>query len=149
MNLPEYPNIRLREMPNGKREVLDILRHRFVALTPEEWVRQHFVNFLITQRGYPSALMGNEVEIVVGEKRLRCDTVLYDRHGQPRMIMEYKAECVPISDKVLTQVSTYNMILHVDYLIASNGNTHICLHFVHGDNRWEQLMDIPLYTDLD
>ena len=79
MNLPEYENIRLRKTQDGKHEVLDILRRRFVTLTPEEWVRQHFVNFLISHKGYPAALMANEVELTVGGKRLRCDSVLFDK----------------------------------------------------------------------
>ncbi|MBP3750420.1 MAG: type I restriction enzyme HsdR N-terminal domain-containing protein, partial [Prevotella sp.] len=95
LNLPEYSNIRIRNTQDGKHEVLDILRHRFVALTPEEWVRQHFVNYLVTMKGYPAALMANEVELRVGEKRLRCDSVLFGRDRQPRAIFEYKAESVP------------------------------------------------------
>lgn len=133
---------------NGKREVLDVLRQRFVTLTPEEWVRQHFINFLICHRGYPRALMANEVELAVGEKRLRCDSVLFDMERKPRMIMEYKAEDIPLTDKVLTQVATYNMLLHVDYLIASNGNTHLCLHYNHDKGKWEFMPDIPQYTEL-
>ena len=95
MNLPEYKNIRIRKTQDGKHEVLDILRQRFVTLTPEEWVRQHFVNFLIHHRGYPAALMANEIELTVGEKRLRCDTVLFDKERKPQMIIEYKAEAIP------------------------------------------------------
>ena len=68
MNLPEYKDIRLRKTLNGKHEVFDILRHRYIALTPEEWVRQHFVNYLITKKGYPGALLANEVELRVGDK---------------------------------------------------------------------------------
>ncbi len=148
MNLPEYENIRMRMAQNGKREVLDVLRQRFVALTPEEWVRQHFVHFLISHRGYPAALMANEVELVVGEKHLRCDSVLFDRERRPRMIIEYKAESVPVTDKVLRQVATYNMLLHVDYLMVSNGNTHLCLHYNAADGKWQYLADIPYYKDL-
>ena len=70
MDLPEYESIRLRKTANGKHEVLDVLRQRFVALTPEEWVRQHFVHFLVSHKGYPAALMANEVELTVGGKRL-------------------------------------------------------------------------------
>ncbi len=145
MNLPEYEDIRLRVSPDGRREVLDILRRRYVTLTPEEWVRQHFVNYLVRHKGYPAALMANEVELAVGEKRLRCDSVLFDRERRPRMIMEYKAEEVALTEKVLTQVATYNMLLHVDYLMVSNGNTHLCLHFNATEKRWEFLPDIPEY----
>ena len=148
MNLPEYESIRLRKTANGKHEVLDVLRQRFVALTPEEWVRQHFVHFLVSHKGYPAALMANEVELTVGEKRLRCDSVLFDKERRPRMIIEYKAESIPLTDKVLTQVATYNMLLHVDYLMVSNGNTHLCLHYNHGKRKWEFLPGIPQYSEL-
>ena len=148
MNLPEYEDIRIRNGRDGRPEVLDTLRRRFVALTPEEWVRQHFVNFLVRHKGYPAALMANEVELHAGEKRLRCDTVLFDSGRRPRMIIEYKAESVPITDRVLTQVATYNMLLHVDYMMVSNGNTHVCLAYDHGNGKWTYLQDIPEYCRL-
>ena len=148
MNLPEHENIRLRKAQNGRHEVLDVLRRRFVTLTPEEWVRQHFINYLISYKGYPAALLANEVELTVGEKHLRCDSVLFNRERKPRMIIEYKAESVAITNKVLTQIATYNMLLHVHYLIVSNGNTHVCLHYCHERKRWEYLKDIPAYDEL-
>lgn len=149
MNLPEYTDIRIRTTQDGRHEVLDVLRHRFVTLTPEEWVRQHFINYLCQHKGYPLALMANEIELRVGQKRLRCDSVLFGRDRKPRMIMEFKAESVPITNKVLTQVSTYNMLLHVDYLVVSNGNQHVCLHYSHEKGEWEFLNDIPAYSELE
>ena len=74
INLPSY-QIKLGEK-DGKRTIFDILRQKYVALTPEEWVRQHFVHYMIMQKGYPKALLANEVELKVGNKRLRCDTLL-------------------------------------------------------------------------
>lgn len=148
MNLPEYTDIRIRKSQNGKHEVLDILRQRFVALTPEEWVRQHFVNYLITHRGYPKGLMANEIELTVGEKHLRCDTVLFGLDRRPRMIIEYKAESIPLTEKVLTQITTYNMLLHVSYLVISNGNQHICMHLDPKQNKWVFLKEIPTYSEL-
>jgi len=138
----------MRKTHDNEYEVLDVLRQRFVALTPEEWVRQHFINYLVTEKGYPSALLANEVELCVGEKRLRCDTVLFDRMRQPQMIIEYKAESIAITEKVITQIMTYNMLLHVDYLIVSNGNTHLCMHYDTEKKSWEYLSDIPLYNQL-
>lgn len=148
MNLPEYKDIKIRKTQDGKYEVLDILRHKFVSLTPEEWVRQHFVNYLIYYKGYPSALLGNEVELSIGEKKLRCDTILFGNDRLPRMIIEYKAESIPLTEKVIRQISTYNMLLHVAYLIVSNGNKHLCLHYKKETKKWELLPDIPLYKDL-
>ena len=81
LNLPPYP-IKVVERDN-KQLIFDFLRRKYVALTPEEWVRQHFVHFLIDHKGYPQGLMGNEIELRVGEKRLRCDTLLYNKDTQP------------------------------------------------------------------
>lgn len=149
MNLPEYKNIRIRKTQGGKYEVLDILRHRFVALTPEEWVRQHFMNYLITEKGYPSALMANEVELRVRDKRLRCDGILYNRQGIPRVIMEYKAESVALTEKVVMQITTYNMLLHVNYLMVSNGIINICMHYNQETGKWMVLPEIPHYDELE
>lgn len=148
MNIPEYKDIRIRKTQGGKYEVLDILRHKFVSLTPEEWVRQHFVNYLTQHLGYPAALMANEVELTIGEKHLRCDSVLFDMNKRPVMIMEYKAESVQLTENVIKQVMTYNMLLHVNYLVVSNGNTHLCLKYNESDKKWEYLTTIPLYSQL-
>lgn len=148
MNLPEYKDIRIRMTQNAKYEVLDILRQRFVSLTPEEWVRQHFVNWLITEKGYPKALMANEVEIKVGDKKLRCDSVLFDSERMPQVIMEYKAESVALTPKVITQITTYNMLLKVNYLFISNGKQHLCLHYNKKEDKWDFLCEIPNYSDL-
>ena len=148
MNLPEYKDIRIRKTENGRLEVLDVLRQKFVTLTPEEWVRQHFVNYLTEHLGYPKALMANEVELTVGDKHLRCDSVLFSQDRQPQMIMEYKAESIVLTQKVITQITTYNMLLHVRYLLVSNGNQHVCLHLHEASNQWEYLKEIPHYTQL-
>lgn len=149
MNLPEYKDIRIRKTEKGKLEVLDVLRQKFVSLTPEEWVRQHFVNYLTEHLGYPKALMANEVELTVGDKHLRCDSVLFSKDRQPQMIMEYKAESIPLTEKVITQITTYNMLLHVHYLIVSNGNQHVCLHLNEETNQWEYQTEIPYYNQLN
>ena len=128
--------------------MLDILRRRYVRLTPEEMVRQCFINYLIEYKGYPAALMGNEVQLSVGEKKLRCDSVLYDRDMQPRMIIEYKAPDIEITEKVLHQILSYNTQLNVKYLIMSNGTQHVCLRYNDDSGRWEFMPEIPNYADL-
>ena len=85
--------------------IFDFLRRKYVALTPEEWVRQHFVHFLIEHKGYPKGLIGNEIELQIGAKRLRCDSILYNKMAQPQMIIEYKAPTIPIQQKVFQQIS--------------------------------------------
>lgn len=148
MNLPPYDKMKLRESTAGRPMVLDILRRRYVTLTPEEMVRQFFVNYLIEYRGYPKSLMANEVELKVGDKKMRCDSILYDMAMQPRMIMEYKAPDIPITQKVLQQVAAYNTQLNVEYFIMSNGTQHVCMHYDESTAKWMMLQEIPLYDNL-
>lgn len=146
LNLPPF-DIRLQEQ-GSRRQVLDILRHKYVTLTPEEWVRQHFVHFLINHKGYPKGLLANEVELHVGEKRLRCDTLLYNKQLQPQMIIEYKAPDIEITQRVFDQISVYNMLLHVDYLVMSNGLQHFCCKMDYDNHRYLFLPDIPEFGQL-
>lgn len=146
LNLPAY-DIRTRE-ENGKMTVLDTLRRRYVALTPEEWVRQHFVHFLIAHKGYPPTLLANEVPLHIGGKQLRADSVLYDSALHPRMIIEYKAPTVAITQKVFNQIVAYNLLLRADYLIVSNGMQHYCCKVDYEKRGYSFLQDIPEYSDL-
>ena len=146
LNLPPFA-IKL----SGTKErplVLDVLRRKYVSLTPEEWVRQHFVHFLMEHKGYPMALMANEVALKIGNKPLRADSVLYGRDLRPRMIVEYKAPSVAITQQVFDQVMAYNLLLHVDYLVVSNGLQHYCCKVDYASGSCSFLQDIPMYTDL-
>ena len=116
--------------------------------TPEEWVRQHFVHFLIEQKGYPKGLLANEVEQKIGDKKLRCDTLLYNKELRPRMIIEYKAPEIAITQRVFNQITVYNFLLHVDYLIVSNGRQHYCCRMDYEKGEYTFLQDIPHYTEL-
>ena len=146
LNLPRYE---ISVKRNGERlTIFDFLRRRHVALTPEEWVRQHFVHFLVEHKGYPKGLLANEVELSVGEKNLRCDSILYDPRLKPRMIVEYKAPSVVVTQKVFQQIATYNLLLHVDYLVVSNGLTHYCVKMDYDNQKYLFLDDIPDYKNL-
>lgn len=128
--------------------IYDTLRRKYVKLTPEEWVRQRFVHMLVERKGYPGALMANEVALKVGEKLLRADTVLYDSRLRPRMIIEYKAPHVAITQAVFDQIATYNLLLRVDYLVVSNGLSHYCCRMDYENRQYRYLQDIPLYAEL-
>lgn len=146
LNLPTF-DIKVsgtRQQP----KILDVLRRKYVALTPEEWVRQHFVHYLIEYKHYPAALLANEVRLTIGDKSVRADSVLYDASLHARMIVEYKAPHIPITQKVFDQISVYNLLLHVDYLVVSNGmQTYICkMDYAH--QKYLFLKDIPDYTDI-
>ena len=146
LNLPQY-EIKISEKC-GKRMIFDFLRRKYVALTPEEWVRQHFVHYLVEHKGYPKGLIGNEIELQIGAKRLRCDTILYNRMARPQMIIEYKAPTIPIQQKVFQQISIYNLLLKVDYLIVSNGIQHYCCKMDYDNQKCLFLKDIPKYEKL-
>ena len=134
---------------NGRTQIYDFLRRRYVMLTPEEWVSQHFTHFLVDHLGYPAALLGNEVTIDVGGVARRCDTVLYRREGgTPRLIVEYKAPDIPISEHVFNQISAYNSVLRADYLIVSNGVEHYCCHLDYVHRTAEFLPGIPRHAEL-
>lgn len=146
LNLPPF-EIKLRGT-KAQPQIFDILRKKYIALTPEEWVRQHFVHFLVEHKGYPTALMANEIQLKVGEKTLRADSILYSRDLKPRMIIEYKAPHIPITQKVFDQISIYNMLLHVDYLVVSNGLQHYICKMDYNDKKYLFLEDIPDYEEL-
>lgn len=141
LNLPEYDAKIRRE--GTKTKIFDMLRRKFVSLTPEEWVRQHFVNYLINFRNYPAALMANEVTIELNSMKRRCDTVVYDRHLRPKMIIEYKRPNVAITKRVFGQISRYNMVMKVDYLVVSNGKEHYCCKMNYEMGTYEFLSAIP------
>ena len=146
LNLPPYATkIAVRD---GKNTIWDIIRRKYVALTPEEWVRQHFVHFLVEHKGYPASLLANEVALTLNGTSRRCDTVLYDRTLSPRMIIEYKAPHIPITLKVFDQISRYNLVFRVDYLIVSNGLSHYCCRMDYARQSYQFLTDVPGYSEL-
>ncbi|KAA6313070.1 hypothetical protein EZS27_036101 [termite gut metagenome] len=146
LNLPAF-EVKTNKR-NGKTVIFDIIRKRYVALTPEEWVRQHFVHFLITHKGYPLGLMANEVALTLNGTQKRCDTVLYRRDLSARMIIEYKAPQIEITQTVFDQISRYNLKLKVDYLVVSNGMQHYCCRMDYENQHYTFLEDIPDYRSL-
>lgn len=147
LNLPPY-HVRLSKR-NGKTYVYDPLRRKEVTLTPEEWVRQHFINFLVTIKAYPPERIANEVCINLNSTSKRCDTVIYDDYLKPLVIVEYKAPEVSITEEVFNQISRYNSVLHVPYLIVSNGLTHYCCNMDYQAMQCSFMEDIPSYPDIN
>ena len=143
LNLPSFD--KKITMKDDKPFILDVIRRQYVVLTPEEWVRQHFVHFLIHHKGYPQSLMANEVQLKLNGMSRRCDTVVYDRTLKPRVIVEYKAPTVNITQKVFDQICRYNMVLQVDYLIVSNGLAHYCCKVDNENQTYTFLQEIPVY----
>ena len=148
LNLPAF-DAKIRQNDCEHAEIYDRLRRRYVALTPEEWVRQHFTNYLIEHLHYPPGLLANEVSLNVNGAKRRCDSVLYDRNGgRPRLIVEYKAPDVRITQHAFNQISSYNSVLRVDYLIVTNGLEHYILHIDYTQKTAQYLPAVPDFADL-
>lgn len=146
LNLPSFEP-RLKKDADGRLHVFDEQRRRFVTLTAEEWVRQHFVRYLIDTLGYPAALIANEVSLEISGVKRRSDTVVYSPlDGHPMIIVEYKAPSVAITQDVFGQVQSYNSVLRADYLIVSNGMRHFCCHNNYETMTAEFLREIPQWT---
>jgi predicted type IV restriction endonuclease len=146
LNLPSY-DIKITQK-DGKTFILDVLRKKYVALTPEEWVRQHFVHYLLEHKGYPQGLLANEVQLNLNGTKKRCDSVLFGNDMKARMIVEYKAPSIEITQAGFDQVTRYNMVLKVDYLIVSNGLNHYCCKIDYQTKRYTFLPEIPSYNEL-
>ncbi|MBR5644554.1 MAG: type I restriction enzyme HsdR N-terminal domain-containing protein [Salinivirgaceae bacterium] len=123
LNLPDYSALLKIKAQAGL--IFDPLRQKFVALTPEEWVRQNIVQHL-SALGFPQGLMASEHPIEYNGLRKRCDIVVFNRQAQPCLIVECKAPSVAISQKVFDQIATYNLKLNVRHLIVTNGLHHFC-----------------------
>jgi len=143
LNLPNYtPKI---SQINGKSFIYDPVRRKKVALTPEEWVRQHFVNYLITEKKYPKERIANEVTVSLNGMSRRCDTVVYNHFLEPVVIVEYKAPSVPVTQDVFEQIARYNTCLRVKILIVTNGLEHYCCRIDYDTPTYSYLKEIPAY----
>ncbi len=133
-------------MENKILKVFDSLRGKYVALTPEEYVRQHFTAWMTDSLGYPASLMNNEVSLSLNETRRRCDTVVFRTDGTPVVIVEYKAPTITITQSVFDQIARYNMVLHSRYLIVSNGISHYCCEMDYEHDSYAFLPNIPAWS---
>lgn len=133
---------------DGLTKVFDTLRKKYVALTPEEMVRQHFVAWMVNQLHYPSSLMANEISITLNNTQKRCDTVVFEKSGKPLMIVEYKAPDIKISQAVFDQIARYNMVLDARFLVVSNGLSHYCCEMDYENASYRFLSTVPDYLEL-
>ena len=128
----------------GVSEVFDIIRKKWLRLSPEEWVRQNIIHFLLLKK-YPGSLIAVEKEIRLGELTKRCDVVVYSRRSLPFMIIECKEMNVSLSEKTLEQILRYHITLPAEYLIVTNGS--YCFGFQKIDNQFVEINDFPDYPD--
>ncbi len=125
----------------NKEFIFDEVRKQWIVLTPEEWVRQNFLQYLIQVKKYPAALMAVEKEIFLGDIKKRFDIVVYDKNTQPWMLIECKKMNVVLDNTVLSQVLRYNINLQVHYLVITNGS--YCYAFTHTNKRLEEINALP------
>ena len=147
LNLPEY-DFRIKKQ-NEKLFIFDTQRKRYVSLTPEEWVRQHFIRFLIEVKGYPAALLAVEKQLNMNGMKKRCDAILYDKEAKPILIIELKAPTVAISQTTFDQVAVYNAKLKVDFFMISNGIEHFCCKVNTETSRYEFFSEIPHFNKIN
>jgi type I site-specific restriction endonuclease len=136
------PDLRI-QLVNEAPQVWDVVRKKWVALTPEEWVRQHLIHFLNDNRRWPFSLMAVEKSITFNSMVRRADVVLYNRAMKPVLIAECKAPEVPIVQATLDQAAVYNRVLGVDFLLLTNGLHTSCCQFTDAAAGYEWLSDVP------
>jgi len=143
LNLPSYDfRIRTRD---EKGEIYDEIRQKYVRLTPEEWVRQHFIQFLLTDRGAPRGLLAIEMGFRYQRMLRRADIVIYDRSGKPLLMVECKAPDVDLRQAAFDQVARYNTVVKAPYLVVTNGLVHYCCAIDHDNQTYRFLDSVPSF----
>ena len=146
LNLPDYPHKIKQE--NNKAYIFDFIRKKHLVLTPEEWVRQHFVHYLITLKKFPSSLIVIEKGLKLNEMQKRADVLVYNKNGNPLVLVECKAATVKITQETFNQIARYNMVFHVPYLIVTNGLQHYCCKIDFNNQSFAFLDNIPMFDEM-
>lgn len=144
LNLPKY-NFKLKNSEN-KVLIFDNLRKKYFVLTPEEWVRQHYVQYLIQEKQYPVSLIALEKQLVINNRRKRTDILIFDNLGNPDIIVECKAPSIKITQDTFDQIARYNLKLKANYLIVTNGLHHFYCKMDFENENYVFLKDIPGYN---
>lgn len=141
LNFPRY-SFRFKNSEN-KIAVFDVLRKKFVILTPEEWVRQHVVNFLLTEKKMPQSLLNVEKQLKVNQMLKRYDLLVYNPDGSIHLVVECKAASVPITQETFDQIARYNLALNAKYLMVTNGLQHYYCQMDYKQEKYHFLADLP------
>jgi hypothetical protein len=144
LNLPTY-SFQIKNKEN-KLYIFDMVRKKNVLLTPEEWVRQNFIQFLINEKKYPKTLIAIEKQLKVNNLIKRTDILVFDKTGNPNIIVECKSSQVKITQETFDQIARYNLKLQATYLIVTNGLQHFYCKMDHQQMKYVFLTDIPRYT---
>jgi hypothetical protein len=144
LNLPSY-HFKLKSSEN-KTLIFDKLRKKYMVLTPEEWVRQHFVQFLIAEKKYPISLIALEKQLTINNRRKRTDILVFNSDGKHEIIVECKAPCIKITQNTFDQIARYNLKLKANYLIVTNGLEHFYCKMDFEKETYVFLKEIPDYN---
>lgn len=143
LNFPSF-SFRFKNSEN-KVSIFDAIRKKFIILTPEEWVRQHVVQFLMIEKNYPKSLLNVEKVLQVNGLRKRYDIVVYNSDGTIHILIECKAPEVTISQSTFDQIAQYNMTLHSNYLMVTNGLNHYFCQMDNENEKYQFLTELPNY----
>jgi len=143
LNFPKF-TYRIKNTENNT-SIFDIIRKKYVALQPEEWVRQHCLHFLIEVKGYPKSLINVEKELKVNNLKKRYDIVVYHTDGRVRLIVECKAAHIAVNQKTFDQIARYNLVLNADLLMVTNGINHYYCQMDYQSQSYKFLRDLPDY----
>ena len=149
LNFPEY-NFKLQRSSDERQslKIFDIIRKKYVSLTPEEWVRQHLLHFLVNERKFPQSLVSVEKKLLINNLEKRTDVVIYSSSLQPVLLAECKAPKVPLTQSVFDQAARYNMTLNVAYFLITNGIESFICRIDHERQSYSFLNEIPTYQEL-
>ena len=147
LNLPSY-RFTIKE-ENKKTKIFDAIRKKFLVLTPEEWVRQHIVRFLVEEKGFPANLIALERGLKLNGLQKRTDILVYSKSGQPILMVECKAPSIKIDQQVFDQIGRYNITFKLPYLLITNGMEHFCAKIDFINKNFSFLNDIPNYENLE
>jgi len=145
LNFPTYP-FRIKNSEN-KLSMFDDIRKKFIVLTPEEWVRQHCVLYLMTEKKYPKSLINVEKELLINGRKKRYDIVVFNTDGSIHILIECKAPKINITQKTFDQIAQYNLKLNADLLMVTNGLNHYYCQMDYDNERYQFLKDIPEYSN--
>lgn len=146
LNLPRY-NFKLNSNNDSQRtQIFDRIRKKYVVLTPEEWVRQHFVHYLIDEKKYPESLVGVEITLIYNTLKKRADIIVYNTSGIVEIIVECKSPDIKISQDTFDQAARYNLKFRSNYLVVTNGLQHYCCAMDYEKNTYQFIENIPLKT---
>lgn len=146
LNLPSY-SFRTKQV-DSKVQIFDEIRKKFLVLTPEEWVRQNFIRYLVEAKGFPASLMAVETGLKLNGNQFRADLLIYSKSGDPLLIVEFKAPEVKITQKTFDQIARYNLTFNVPFLIISNGLEHYCCQVDFEAKNYSFFREIPAFSDL-